>query len=200
MAFIPFPTGTAEVLCNLLLNTVPAQVTMGATFNAGAATASDGSVLATAIINWWTTYMKPQVTSICTLANVTVNDLTSSAGWQSALTAAVAGTHTGNPVPNNAAMTVTFETAQRGRSQRGRIYVPGLADSILQDERNWNSTILASMLTAMNALGTAITAAGWTHVVLSRYHNNLPRTTGQTTAVVTYRPNALIATQRGRLT
>lgn len=111
----------------------------------------------------------------------------------------LAGGVAAESLPNNVAYTVTFLTSQRGRSFRGRNYVPGLTiDSVTAN--TISATVRVGLLAFYNALRDAIVGSGYQMVVVSRRTNNAPRTTGVTTPIIdftTYDTN--LDSQRRRL-
>lgn len=201
MAFIPFPTGCVEAVLKGTVDGIPWVNVIGGQYITGAATVGDGSNLALALNAWWVANIAPLVvTGLCDIREVDVYDLTSSSGWVATDADAHDGTHATPMVPNNVAMTVTFQTANRGRSFRGRNFIAGLASALLQDQKTWSATAISAMDGAYAALPTAMTGAGFHHVVLSRQTGHAPRTTGVATIVANYRANVPVHTMRRRLT
>jgi len=200
MAFIPFPTGVVGAIFKFTSAGIPAQVTLGFKLNSGAATAVDGAALGAILTSWWSSDLSANLTATVTLDEVTVNDLTSSSGWQANVISGVSGSVSGTQVPNNVAIVVTLQTASRGRSFRGRNYLPGGSRNNQLNSTEWNSSIITAMDTSYNNMAGLIIAGGWTNVVLSRQHNGVVLSTGVATTIVNYRCNALMGTMRGRLT
>lgn len=94
------------------------------------------------------------------------------------------GSATGDGLPNNVTYTVQFKTNQRGRSFRGRNYVPGIpAQSI--SGNSVSSGFRTGVLAFYAELLALATAEGATWVVVSRFTNGAPRVTGVTTPVTT---------------
>lgn len=201
MAFIPFPAGCVEAVLKGRVDGIPVVNTIGARYLSGSATIGDGSNLAAELISWWHTNIAPLVSAtLVILDEVTVYDLTSASGWVANDPDPHPGTGSAASVPNNVAMTVTFSTALRGRSYRGRNYVPGLPSGALVNQLAWDTAITSAVEGAYTALPTAMNSVGFGHVVLSRHADHAPRTLGVATTVSGYRANAPIATMRRRLT
>ena len=59
---------------------------------------------------------------------IPLDGATASASWNFSLGGNINGDHTGGPVPPQVAMTISIQTALRGRSHRGRLYLGGLSD------------------------------------------------------------------------
>lgn len=102
-------------------------------------------------------------------------------------------------LPNNVSYTITFLTAQRGRSFRGRNYVPGLTiDHVV------SNTITPATRTALLAfyetLQAAIVSSGYTMVVVSRVSGGVERATGVTTPIIGFTTfDTTVDSQRRRL-
>jgi len=87
-----------------------------------------------------------------------------------------AGSKTTNSCPNNVAFCLTLRTLLAGRSYRGRLYAAGLAETDVNRSRLdpvVASEIIASGNALLDQLTTGINAM---MVVISRYHNKVPRT------------------------
>lgn len=100
---------------------------------------------------------------------------------------------------NNVTACISLKTAKRGRSYRGRIYLPG----ITVDEVDTN-TLAADTVTALTAgfsYWNFLDNGGepWALVVASKFHNNAPRTVGVATTVTSFIVNKTVASQRRRL-
>lgn len=102
-------------------------------------------------------------------------------------------------MPNNVALVFTKRTALRGRSFRGRIYHPGLAESQVAGNQVLSATV-TSLLAAYNLLKTlTVGAETWPLVVVSRMHNGVVTNPGETHAVTTIDTDGFIDSQRRRL-
>lgn len=200
MPFVPFGPGVVEADFQMTLSGIPVEITQGYRLISGAASPIDGASLGAVLSGWWNTELSTNLNVDCTLVNIQINDLTSAAGWQANVFNGTAGSQGGTVLPNQVAMTVTFETASRGRSYRGRNYVPGLIQADLQNPYTFNAARVAGINSVYNNLQSVVAAAGWQSVVLSRVAGGVPRVLGVTTPIVNIRANAPLATIRGRLT
>jgi hypothetical protein len=103
-------------------------------------------------------------------------------------------------LPGGSAFGITFRTGNRGRSFRGRNYIPGIPDT----ERVGNqvtSGFANTMQAAYQQLTGLIPEMLGTWVVVSRFSGGLPRVTGVTTPVVQAAYHDLnLDSQRRRLT
>jgi len=98
---------------------------------------------------------------------------------------AFAGISGGDALPASMAIVVTLRTALRGRSYRGRNYVGGISDSSVEGVNLVKPAFRAECVDVFNDLigGTIVTQGAW--VVVSRFHDKVPLTTGVTTVVNT---------------
>jgi len=113
--------------------------------------------------------------------------------------APVAGSVVGATLPVNVAFCIAFSAGLTGRSTRGRNYVGGIPESQV-GEKNVGSTWADAVVTNYNAMKAAIFAAGWSHVIVSRYHNGAKRTTAETFPVTQISYTDLrVDTRRSRL-
>lgn len=110
-----------------------------------------------------------------------------------------AGGVSAESLPNNVTYTITFLTSQRGRSFRGRNYVPGLTiDSVTAN--TIGATVRTALLDFYVALRAAISESNYTMVVVSRISNGAPRTTGVTTPITGFTTfDTTLDSQRRRL-
>lgn len=111
-----------------------------------------------------------------------------------------AGDVPSNSEAGNVAFGITFRTGNRGRSFRGRNYVPGIP----QNNRSGNQvvpTFATTIQTAYQQLTGLIPEMLGTWVVVSRFSGGVPRVTGVTTPVVQAAFHDLnLDSQRRRLT
>lgn len=190
MAFVPV-ANTVEVELRMLLDLQKIENTLyfthATTFNI-----SDLEVLSLDVVSWWTTRVAPIVPIDLTLVEVVVTDLTSATSpqWTTAPVPPVPGVLTSAVLPNNVSLAVSFRTANRGRSFRGRNYIPCLHEG--QVEGNTVSTpVVQDWLEVYNAIPTDIAgpATSWTWCVVSRFSGTdtdgkpLPRTAGVVTPI-----------------
>lgn len=157
--------------------------------------------LGTALIASWNTSMKALHVSTVSLIEVRLTDLTTqnspvvnvSTGLPSA------GTATGDGMPNNVALVYTKHTALRGRSFRGRIYDFGWSET--NNAGNTVSpTVTGTMVNAYSAMRSiALTDMNYNMVVVSRYADKAPRTTGIATLVTSISTDGVVDSQRRRL-
>lgn len=102
-------------------------------------------------------------------------------------------------LPNNCALVITKRTALRGRSFRGRSYMPGLTEAVVTGN-SVLSTFLTPALNFFNAaLSYAVTGNEFNMVVVSRFSEGAPRITGISTPVTNFTADTVVDSQRRRL-
>lgn len=109
------------------------------------------------------------------------------------------GTGGSTSVPLNAAWSFTHRTLLRGRSYRGRSFLPGLTGSVLTDAGEGSLATLAGIASVF--VGNLITTppTGWEWGVVSHYLNHLARPQGVHTAIVATAVDTLLDSMRRRL-
>lgn len=143
------------------------------------------------VLLWWQDDLAPIINSNVTLREIVVTDLTTATSPQ--ITITPPGTNTGTnlapPLTNSVTLTVSFRTANRGRSFRGRNYVVGLSSSDLEDSNNFKETTLTAVISSYLELFTVATDTTTTWVVVSRFSGvdssgkPIPRATAVSTPV-----------------
>ena len=127
------------------------------------------------------------------LLSTSARDLTTQTS--AVVTVAYPGTHgvgadASGPLNNGLTKSFTARSGLSGRSQRGRTFVIGPSvDALNGADPNFVTSAWANDWVGwLNALIAAVPAANaaWSLVVLSRYNNNVRRTTGATTPISTY--------------
>jgi hypothetical protein len=159
-------------------------------------------ILGADLASWWQNNMAASLSSTLTLREVYCVDLSSQTG--------PTGTFVPNPLPsgaditasapNNVSFAVSFRTAGRGRSSRGRNYVPGLTEQHIEDNEVIPTmvTFLTDAYSELLSQSTFTSTISW--VVVSRYANKQPRTQAlvqPVTAVLA--TDSVVDSQRKRL-
>jgi len=125
----------------------------------------------------------------------TSTDLASSNG-----TNAATGATVDEAAPNNVSFCVTFRTAFTGRSARGRFYAIAPHPGYFSAPNLVTTGYRDDVIDAIGSLVLGLTVNGFTHVVLSRFHDKVARA-----AAVAYPVTSIVArnlrvdSQRGRL-
>jgi len=107
---------------------------------------------------------------------------------------------TGDLLPGNCSLSISFRTAGRGRSSRGRNYFVGLVESQVNGDVVNGGNVDAYQTLYEELIGAGSVVTGWQWVVVSRFFNGAPRTAGlaqPVTAVVVV--DSFIDSMRSRL-
>lgn len=161
-----------------------------------------------ALFDWWVANLQPIQSSNLQLREITVTSMTTASSATDTFVPPTAefGASTANVVPGNVTMSISFRTALRGRSFRGRNYALGLTEDQIAGNQ-FVTGLTALWQAAYDALIVAAATAGWTWVVVSRFSgvdgdgHPVPRSAGVTTpvtSVVVVDDN--VDSQRRRLT
>lgn len=151
---------------------------------------------------WWQTELRPITSAGVQLREVYAEDLSSATGPTGTSTPATPtfGQNTSPAMPANVSLAVSFRTALRGRSFRGRNFFVGLCENQVAD-----SAVLSDTVSAIQAAYTLLLPSGgqftrgiWS--VVSRYSNGAPRAVGVSTFVTSVVVvDAVVDSQRRRL-
>lgn len=199
MAFIPVPN-TAEIVLQGNTNGHAAYLTLyaeqGEPFSPG-----DLEALLTAVGSWWDEDLSTIVTTSLNMPSIKVTALDSDSAPTAVKTdmAETTGQVAEVPVTDQAAAVVSFYTQNRGRSFRGRNYVPSVSRSNLLNTSLWTSAFAEALTDVYGQLADKFNTTPFTHVVVSRYGFGSPRLIGITTPVQSYVGKQLIGTQRRRI-
>jgi hypothetical protein len=191
MPFVPVPD-TVLVEVRMELDSQKVENTLY--FEGGSIDATAAAGIATGIIAWWVDNYSPITTTALALREVVVTDLSSDTGFQVSEVpdGLVTGTISTSPAfPNSVSLAVSFRTANRGRSFRGRNYVVGITDSQVT-LNTMDPTTVSAWHDAYTALLATAASLSVEWVVVSRFsgvdpttRKPIPRATGITTPVTT---------------
>jgi hypothetical protein len=112
--------------------------------------------------------------------------------------ASTTGAQTGNSQAPQVAAVMTFRTDQRGRSYRGRNYIPGIPDTQLLNPGNLSATAMGLLAISYAGLETVEDLLDITHVVTSHFTDGAARASGVNTPITTYSIDQPLDTQRRR--
>jgi len=198
LPFIPFLDG-AESIIHFTQQSSQWILTQGWKFS-GPVTLTDLQNLASALDAWITAQLAAEISNSVSIDYIKVTGLTTVTDPTVTIVPTTpAGTLTGLVLAAQTALVVTFLTANRGRSFRGRNYVAGRVNGDLLTVTTWQPARVAAMgLTYVNQPGI-VNPTGWTHQILSRFNNGVRRTVGVSTPVLQYVAKGQVATQRKRL-
>lgn len=199
MPFIPVPN---TLQCNVRGTYLGEQVENTLYFRSATAITPDGPpLMAAGVAAWFQAALLPLLSNGYTFREVYCVDLTTASsptGTAAPVGTAVGGT-SGDPLPGNVALCVSFRTIGRGRSFRGRNYVCGLVEPNVSGNtisQTWADNVAAAYEQLL--IPDEFVNLPW--VVVSRYTNNQPRAAGITSNII----NALVVdntvdSQRRRL-
>jgi len=151
-------------------------------------------------IGWWDDNLKAEVSSNVSLEKVTAQYLNAETDPLIEQTSGLPlqATSSAASAPNNCTFAVQWRTALSGRSYRGRTFHIGLTTT------KYSANLLtvpnqSTFVAAYGALITAVDNAGYTLVVVSRYHNGTQRPSGVFTAITSCYVDRTLDSQRRRL-
>lgn len=199
MAFIPTPDA-AQANIRYLFDGQEVQNTLSFV-KQGGFLSGDFTDLATELASAWAANVMPLISNAVVLREVNVVDQSSATGPSISLPVVpnIPGGQSSPALPNSVALAVSLRSTGRGRSSRGRIFLPGLVES--QVSANAITLALADQVTAaVDNVRTALGALGFDMVVISREANGVPRLNGlpfPIVAVVVVDP--VVDSQRRRL-
>lgn len=162
----------------------------------------DMSTLITSFSNWLTDNIKGVVCDNLSWRGAYATDLTAvdAPSFYESFAAPIVGTKTGEAVPLNVAGVISELTNRRGRSYRGRSYLPGIAESDRTSEGAFTSALAAAIAAGYGTLNLYVGPdTGGAHVVASRFNAGVQRAEGVAQNVNAYRMDTLFDSQRRRL-
>jgi hypothetical protein len=154
-------------------------------------TPAELDTLVSGIFGWWVDNVQTLTSTSVTMREIVATSQTTATSAQVSFTppTLVDGTNTSPPMPNNVTLTVSFRTALRGRSFRGRNYTIGMVDAQIE-----GNTVLPGTVSAWQDAYEALIAiqqdVGAVWVVASRFSGvdadgkPIPRAAGVTTPII----------------
>lgn len=142
----------------------------------GSITASELTDLNSAVFTWWDNFVSLALSTDLSLVDITSTsqDSVSAPSVVSAMSSS--GVLAGASLPGSCCITVSFRTAQRGRSGRGRNYISGLRESDVSGNVLGNGPAADLIIAYEELIGGF--AIFWEWGVVSHYLNNAPRAAG----------------------
>lgn len=156
--------------------------------------------VATAVLQWWRTFLKGGLSQDIALTKIRVQDVSVPDGGyiEQVVTSNNTGSVASQAMPNNVALVVSLQSGLSGRSRRGRTYVPGLPENEVSGSYV-GQTFLQGFIDAYVELATALQLQLCSLAIVSFYGNGAPRAVPQITLVTRVAANTRIDTQRRRL-
>ncbi len=196
MAFTVF-ANTSRVCLFFTWNTVKCSVCCH--FDHASPSAADYLNLATDFADEWDVHMKPNQSSDLALGDCIAYDL-NAADSPSYTYTGVNGNAGGSAIdstPNNTAGVISHRTVDRGRSARGRTYVPGFTENNIVNGK-FDATTVTALLADWASIVAGVAVNGWTLVVAQRFDDGIQLATGVTRVVTTEIMSESPGTQRRR--
>lgn len=130
--------------------------------------------------NWAETTLFPLISAACLLREVVATDLTTATGGQFtyAPDTTTVGGDGGAALPNECAYCISLRSASRGRSARGRFYIPAIPLAAMSDPNHLTPTAVSAFTSALQTLINNVDDAGQALVIVSYISNNAPRPGG----------------------
>lgn len=198
MAFIPVPNGI-QLCFNFTMSGQNMQFCLTLRKTAGAPTVPDLLSMANTGASWWTATLKTRLSPAVTLNNVSATDLTIQGGPQQSVNVGTPGTSGTVPEANSICVVASLRTPLRGRSYRGRCYVPGIPSESRSTPTDVQSAFATNLAAAFGTLGGNTAALGFPVVVASRQHNGVVTNPATTQDVTSYVVDVHMDNQRRRL-
>lgn len=149
--------------------------------------------LASDLEQWWTLNAAPLLPVDVLLRELVITELTTNTSPQYTVApdGGVPGVLGQPALPNNVSLAISFRTALRGRSFRGRNYIPALTEQQVSNNTVLSS-VVADWVSAYNQIQPTLDASSRSYVwgVVSRFSGvtsagkPIPRTTGLFEAIV----------------
>ena len=165
-------------------------------------TPSDLTDLAATAANLWAQNIMPKLSSSTNFVLVSAKDLTTQNGLVFDYTDTplpLRGGVSGQPLPSNVAVVLSLRTGRAGRSYRGRVYLGGFSET--QSDGNYMfGNLLEQLRTGLLQVINGLNTGSRNVVVVSRFFENNPRSTGVTTPITSVTARTVrLASQRKRL-
>jgi len=199
MAFIPV-LNTVEAHLRFTQGGAPAENVVHLE-RTGGYTQSDLDTLSLALADFAADDMLPVMHNQTVFVEVYVKGMASQADLQSTDT-----THAGEsgavslPQAANVSKAFTLRSGLTGRSQRGRMFWIGMSSNFLTNPNTVTQGFVDDVIGILEALKALVEALGWVWVIVSKYTNGAPRTTGQKTPIAGFGVSGLDAdSMRSRL-
>lgn len=135
---------------------------------------------AIAVWDWVQDELMLNLSNHIELREVVVTDLSSADGGQLTYAPAtgVIGGVSGSALPNECAFCVSLHSASRGRSARGRMYLPAIPVSSMADANTLSTASASALVSDVQVLINTINNMGVAFVIVSYVSNNAPRPGG----------------------
>lgn len=177
MAFIP-AADAVRVDIQYRNVTEQSQNTLWFRFRAGAPTLTDLIALGSAVNDYWSGTIMPALASTLVLLGNVATDWSSDTAPAINTPFVIEGGIATPALPNNVAFCVSFSTAGRGRSSRGRNYVPGIPREVLVDANTVSADFANTIVTGYGGINSSPIDTDWEWSVVSFQTGGAPRVAG----------------------
>ena len=196
---MPLPVIANDFLVSQLLDSSQELHTMANVFCVNTDGTASPSQVATQVAAAYAANLLPVMRSDITLHDTLVIPLDGTTPTQRFTTASAGSTGghgTGNALPNELCQVITWRTSHRGRSFRGRSYLPGASSDMLvnTEVRALTGAQVTALAAAATGFRTALNGAG-AHAVLLEV---LSRHLGSSLGVISASANPNMCNQRRR--
>jgi hypothetical protein len=165
-----------------------------------APTVTDADTIAGDIEAAWAAHLAGNVSSVYTLYQVTVEDLSSTSGATGLWTGSTAGSRSGTALAAGAAFVLQKKISRRYRGGHPRGYLPFGVTTDLADQNTWSSSYPGAIATAWGAftaalIGTVVNLTTLTHEVNVSYYEGFTNHTypsGRVRAIPTLRATPIV--------
>jgi len=200
LPFIPLPFGV-KIEVSWTTGSGVAVCIHFVTKNAATAITNADLVALTDAADTWRLGLRILQPATVAIAGIRATDWSSDTGGTSfqSPSVTVAGSDLQPALPQNVAMCVTHKTAKRGRSYRGRTYIPGLAEDVVATGDLLLAAKKTAALVAYSSFDLELLAAGFTRVVASFHTLGAARVIGVGTPVTVSSIDQYSDSQRRRL-
>jgi hypothetical protein len=201
MVFVP-ALNTAQANLRFTFDSQQAENTLYFQKAGGPITQPELDTLGSDLATWWDVNLRQALSSTLVMREVYLVDLTSQTSASATYTPGtpLQGGDTTQPLPNNVSFAVSFRTAGRGRSARGRNYIAGLTEQNVTGNELVTTMVTYIVDAYKELLDPATLGSIWTWSVVSRFQNKAARASALVqpiTAVST--TDAVVDSQRKRL-
>jgi hypothetical protein len=198
MAFQPVTHGI-KIEMNATQNSIPV-VNVWYVQMASTVTDADLENVADAVYAWYGASLQAGLHQSYVLDSIITTDVSTASGHQFNLpvTSGGGGGDTGDPAAANAAVCISWRTANTGRSFRGRTFIGGLPQGALIDAQHIATGSVSYYATAAQDLIDALLAVNAVLVVVSRFAAGVARITALATEIISIIVDNKVDSQRRR--
>lgn len=185
MAFIPVPNVMSlEMRYTLGGSQIENRIMVG---NLAPITAADLEAVAIQGWNWAESVLLPHLSSTLHLVETVATDLTTNESGQFtyAPDTTTNGGQSGACLPNECAFCISLHSAERGRSARGRMFLPAIPVAVMADSNHLDGTSAGILVSDVQSLINTLGSTTRKPVIVSYRHDKVLRPGGPVEFVIT---------------